>query len=60
MVIPAVEAGLQRGMLVVQPADGSLQPKEVPLEIFFHKIVMIRDSLRPVAEVIEETETTVV
>ena len=45
MVIPAVEAGLQRGTLVMQPADGSLQSKEVPLETFFHKIVMIRNNL---------------
>src|SRR2546430_9868543 len=36
----------QRGTLFMQPADSSLQPKEIPLEIFFHKIVMIRNNLR--------------
>src|SRR6266567_7556891 len=36
----------QRGTLVMQSADSSLQPKEIPLETFFHKIVMIRNNLR--------------
>jgi len=36
----------QRGTLVMQPAGGSLHSKEVPLETFFHKIVMIRNNLR--------------
>jgi len=36
----------QKGTLSLQPADGSLQAKDVPIETFFHKIVMIRNNLR--------------
>jgi hypothetical protein len=34
------------GMLLLQPADKSLKPKEIPIADFFHKIVMLRDRLR--------------
>ena len=34
------------GNLILKPADASLKPKEIPVEDFFHKIVMLRDRLR--------------
>ncbi|MFN8258364.1 MAG: hypothetical protein U0W24_21930 [Bacteroidales bacterium] len=34
------------GKLILQPANTSLQNKEIPIETFFHKIVMLRDRLR--------------
>ncbi len=34
------------GNLILQPADKSLKAKEMPIEDFFHKIVMTRDRLR--------------
>lgn len=34
------------GKLLLQPADKTLKPKEIPVDDFFHKIVMLRDRLR--------------
>lgn len=34
------------GNLIIQPANKALQAKEIPIETFFHKIVMVRDRLR--------------
>lgn len=34
------------GKMVLHPHDESLQAKEIPIDTFFHKIVMVRDKLR--------------
>ena len=34
------------GTLVLKPGDDKLKPHEMPIESFFHKIVMVRDRLR--------------
>jgi len=34
------------GNMLLQPENLSLKPKEIPIENFFHKIVMLRDRLR--------------
>lgn len=36
----------QGGKFILQPGNTSLQSKEVDIEAFFHKIVMLRESLR--------------
>ncbi|MDP3313901.1 hypothetical protein [Lutibacter sp.] len=34
------------GNLILEPGDTSLSAKEIPIETFFHKIVMVRDRVR--------------
>ena len=34
------------GTLILKPEEEALKPKEIPIEAFFHKIVMVRDRLR--------------
>jgi hypothetical protein len=46
--LDSVEEALRKvkGVLVFEPADAGLKPHEIPVETFFHKVVMLRDRLR--------------
>ena len=45
------------GTLLMKPGSGDLQSKEIPIETFFHKIVMVRDRLRVLEQNINAHKT---
>ena len=36
----------KKGTLILEPGDGKSSNKEMPIDTFFHKIVMVRDRIR--------------
>ena len=44
------------GTMILKPKDEELKPKEIPLEQFFHKIVMVRDRVRVMEQRINSSD----
>lgn len=46
------------GTLILKPQDDGLQSKEIPIDTFFHKIVMVRDRIRVMEQRINSSKLT--
>jgi len=45
------------GKLIIEPKDTTLASKEIPIDTFFHKIVMVRDRIRVMEQKINSNKT---
>ena len=45
------------GKLILEPQDTNLSSKEIPIDTFFHKIVMVRDRLRVLEQQINSSKS---
>lgn len=54
-IVPLADK-FKKGTMILQPADSNLASKEIPIETFFHKIVMLRDRLRVMEQKINSSE----
>ena len=46
------------GTMILKPQDDDLKSKEIPIDTFFHKIVMVRDRLRVMEQRINSSKLT--
>lgn len=49
----------KKGTLVLEPGDGKSANKEMPIDTFFHKIVMVRDRIRVMEQKINASKNLV-
>ncbi len=52
----AIASKWKGGSLIMSPGDSSLSDKEVPINSFFHKIVMVRDRIRVMEQKINSSK----
>jgi len=48
----------QGGTLILKPGDDGLKSKDMPIDTFFHKIVMVRDRIRVMEQRINSSKLT--
>ncbi len=46
------------GVMILKPGDEGLKSKEIPIDTFFHKIVMVRDRIRVMEQRINSSKLT--